>query len=400
MSSDRRQATRHSSWRTLRFDQMATNVTDRVDNPAEAVVERYVGLEHLDTDSLTIRRWGVPTDVEATKLLFRAGDIIFGRRLAYQRKLAVADFDGICSAHAMVLRAKREVVLPEFLPFFMQSDLFMNRALDISVGSLSLSPTINWKTLAMQEFALPPLEEQRRIAELLWALEDLLNWAVAAETALDQLWESCVEAHLANLGKDARIIPVGDLLLEDPKNGYSPQTNEAGLGIRTVSIGAISRNRFSPDEYIKHAEVEPGRVSPFFVAKDDVFVVRGNGNRQLTGKCGIAEQPFDDLFYPDLLIRLRFDPTKIHPRYATYQWNSPAVHRRLVARAKSTNGIWKVNGQDVRKHTLLVPDLEDQAVLLDELDALDLARQKLLAHRKTTAELRHRLVNDELAGQT
>ena len=122
-------------------------------------------------NSLKIRRWGAPSDVEATKLLFKKGDIIFGRRQAYQRKLAVADFDGICSAHAMVLRAKPEVVLPEFLPFFMQSDLFMNRAVEISVGSLS--PTINWKTLAAQEFALPPLEGQRRIAEMLAAQEVL-----------------------------------------------------------------------------------------------------------------------------------------------------------------------------------------------------------------------------------
>lgn len=147
-----------------RFDQIAINVNDRV-QPDEVNVDHYVGLEHLDPDSLKIRRWGSPDDVGATKLRFKKGDIIFGRRRVYQRKLAVAEFDGICSAHAMVLRPKTDVVLPEFLPFFMQSDLFMNRALEISVGSLS--PTINWKTLAKQEFALPPLEEQRRIAELM-----------------------------------------------------------------------------------------------------------------------------------------------------------------------------------------------------------------------------------------
>ena len=79
--------------------------------------------------------------------MFEKGDIIFGRRRAYQRKLGVAEFDGICSAHAMVLRSKPEVVLPEFLPFVMQSDLFMNRAVEISVGSLS--PTLIWKTLAI-----------------------------------------------------------------------------------------------------------------------------------------------------------------------------------------------------------------------------------------------------------
>lgn len=152
-------------WCIWRFDQMAVMVNDRIDNPAESDVEHYIGLEHLDSDSLTISRWGTPSDVEATKLRFRKGDIIFGRRRVYQRKLAVAQFDGICSAHAMVLRAKPEVALPEFLPFFLQSDLFMERAKQISVGSLS--PTINWKTLAQEEFALPPLEEQRRIADTL-----------------------------------------------------------------------------------------------------------------------------------------------------------------------------------------------------------------------------------------
>ena len=156
-----------NGWKPRRFDEMAIIVNDRIDDPSKADLERYVGLEHLDSNSLKIRRWGSPSDVRATKLLFRSGDIIFGRRRVYQRKLAVADFDGICSAHAMVLRAKPEIALPEFLPFFMQSDLFMERAEEISVGSLS--PTINWKTLAKQEFALPSLKEQRRIAEVLQA---------------------------------------------------------------------------------------------------------------------------------------------------------------------------------------------------------------------------------------
>ena len=66
--------------RKFRFDEMATIVNDRVDDPSQANVDHYVGLEHLDSDSLTIRRWGSPSDVEATKLRFRAGDIIFGRR--------------------------------------------------------------------------------------------------------------------------------------------------------------------------------------------------------------------------------------------------------------------------------------------------------------------------------
>lgn len=178
-------------WKAWRFDQMAINVNVRIDNPSESGMEHYIGLEHLDSDSLKIRRWGTPDDVEATKLMFKKGDIIFGRRRAYQRKLGVAEFDGICSAHAMVLRAKPEVVLPDFLPFFMQSDLFMNRAVEISVGSLS--PTINWKTLATQRFQLPSIEQQRQLLEVFSGLDDLTDSLVRARDSVRTLKFSLTE---------------------------------------------------------------------------------------------------------------------------------------------------------------------------------------------------------------
>lgn len=167
--------------RTWRFDEIATNVNERVDDPSEAGVDYYVGLEHLDSDSLIIRRWGSPSDVQATKLRFSKGDIIFGRRRVYQRKLGVAHFDGICSAHAMVLRANPDVALPEFLPFFMQSDFFMERAKEISVGSLS--PTINWSALAREEFTLPPRERQSAAANSLLAIDAAMNSLVRLSVA-------------------------------------------------------------------------------------------------------------------------------------------------------------------------------------------------------------------------
>ncbi|MBM4431721.1 MAG: restriction endonuclease subunit S [Chloroflexi bacterium] len=171
-------------WRTVPFGEFVTAVNERVE-PSEAADEIYVGLEHLDPQDLHIRWWGKGSDVIGTKLRFRKGDLIFGRRRAYQRKLAVAEFDGICSAHAMVVRARPDMVLPEFLPFLMMSDHFMNRAVEISVGSLS--PTINWTTLKLQEFALPPLDQQRRIAEMLWAVDEGLQRWRSVEQDLRQL---------------------------------------------------------------------------------------------------------------------------------------------------------------------------------------------------------------------
>lgn len=167
-----------STWTRVKFSDIADSISDRVDDPSKAGVDRYVGLEHLDSGSMTVSRWGSPDDVDATKLRFLPGDVIFGRRRAYQKKVSRADFEGICSAHAMVLRARPELVDPDFLPVFLSSDYFLDRAIQISVGSLS--PTVNWKTLKAQEFDLPPLDQQRRIADLLWAVESEVQ---AARTA-------------------------------------------------------------------------------------------------------------------------------------------------------------------------------------------------------------------------
>ena len=171
-------------WTRLPFGEFVESIGQRVD-PAGVPDEAYVGLEHIDPQCLHIKRWGKGSDVTGGKLRFRKGDIIFGKRRAYQRKLAVAEFDGICSAHAMVLRAKPDKVLPEFLPFLMMSDRFMNRAVEISVGSLS--PTINWKTLKLETFDLPPLNQQGRIAKIFSAADESLEATRSSLAAVEAL---------------------------------------------------------------------------------------------------------------------------------------------------------------------------------------------------------------------
>lgn len=157
-------------WQMVKFGDIAHHISKRVE-PSETDLEIYVGLEHLDPDSLKIKRHGVPSDVDGQKLLVKKGQIIFGKRRAYQRKVAVADWDCICSAHAMVLEANPKNVIPEFLPFFMQSDVFMERAVAVSEGSLS--PTIKWKVLAEQEFPFPSFDIQKNLLKLLLHIEDL-----------------------------------------------------------------------------------------------------------------------------------------------------------------------------------------------------------------------------------
>lgn len=176
----------YQDFETVKFERLASNISERVE-PRETDMGVYVGLEHLDSDCLAIERTGKPTDVIGTKLKIYKGDIIFGKRRAYLRKVAVSHFDGIASAHSMVLRANEKNIEKNFLPYFMQSDIFMERAVQISEGSLS--PTIKWKTLASQEFLLPKREKQSRLIDIFKQFDDttaLLKQQVSSLRALKQ----------------------------------------------------------------------------------------------------------------------------------------------------------------------------------------------------------------------
>jgi type I restriction enzyme, S subunit len=163
-----------STWQTVRFGDVAREVKDTEQDPLAKGITRYVGLADLDPDSIQLKRWSEIADSETTfTRLFCKGQMLFGRRRAYQRKAAVAPFDGICSGDIIVMEAKPDKLLPELLPFLIHTDGFFDYAIQTSAGSLS--PRTKWSHLAKYEFALPPLDEQRRIAEVLTAVEESLE---------------------------------------------------------------------------------------------------------------------------------------------------------------------------------------------------------------------------------
>ena len=150
--------TSNGSWQKVRFDEICKNISDRIDDPKQAKTDYYVGLEHLDSEDPKISRHGSPQDVSKTKLLFKPGHILFGKRNWYLRRLGVAQRDGICSAHMLVLEPIEGKSTKEFLPLVMFSDDFYEKALMVSAGSMS--PTIKWKDLAPLEFLIPSIEQQ------------------------------------------------------------------------------------------------------------------------------------------------------------------------------------------------------------------------------------------------
>ena len=339
-----RVASSSNGWRRVTFGEMAENIGDRVDNPSEAGVDRYVGLEHLDPESLKIRRWGTPEQVEATKLRFKPGDIIFGKRRAYQRKLAVADFEGICSAHAMVLRAREETVVKDFLAVFMQSEIFFERALSISVGSLS--PTINWKTLSAQEFMVPPKEEQRRIAEILWAAEKQRTSVGNAATAAEQVAQALVYEHFhATAGmrmlklEELSAIAYG-LTVDGKRRAISSEYSY--LRVANVGRGFLDLSE------VKTIGCMLDGVSRFQLHRDDVLVVEGHADINAIGRAAIWSDEIPVCLHQNHILRARSDDA-LNPRYLVALLNSNEGCSYFRSHAKSTSGLHTINSTVLRE---------------------------------------------------
>lgn len=159
-----------AGWQRVKFGDVVRLSKARSSDPIADGYDRYIGLEHIEPEDLRIRRWGNVADGVTFTSVFKPGQVLFGKRRAYQRKVAVAEFAGVCSGDIYVLESKDpKELLPELLPFICQTEAFFQHAVGTSAGSLS--PRTNWTSLAGFEFALPPLEEQRRITVLLKAIE-------------------------------------------------------------------------------------------------------------------------------------------------------------------------------------------------------------------------------------
>jgi type I restriction enzyme, S subunit len=394
----------------VRFDQIAEMISERID-PSEAEVERYVGLEHLDPETLQIKRWGVPSDVKGTKLRFYESDIIFGKRRAYQRKLAVADFEGICSAHAMVLRARPDACLPEFLPFFMQSEMFFERALAISVGSLS--PTINWKTLARQEFPLPPIDEQRRIAEILWAADEAVEKQdeLREEVQKNQvrLSISLMNSGLFKNGKkeveaaspfqtkritrkipqDWKIHKLSEVI-KSADNGFASGDRDEN-GIVQLRMNNISRRGRFIWEDITRVPEDAANIEKYLLTPGDI-VFNNTNSEDLVGKSAYFEGYSEDLVFSNHFTRIRVKPKLLLPKYLSFWLRSKFFIGLFLHRCQRWVGQAAVQRDNLLQLEILIPPIDEQVEIIKILESLEQQFISISSHIEILMETKKALM--------
>lgn len=164
-----------SNWSKVNFGDVAIQMKGTVDRD-NTDLKYYVKGEHMNSEDVHIRAFGELTDEYLGPAFirhFKDGDILYGSRRTYLKKVAVAHFEGITSNTTFVINAKENVIDKRLLPFLMLSDGFTEHSIMHSKGSVN--PYINWKDLANYEFLLPPKEQQAELANLLWAMDEVIE---------------------------------------------------------------------------------------------------------------------------------------------------------------------------------------------------------------------------------
>lgn len=378
-------------WRIVKFGEIAKSVSKRVD-PADTDLEVYVGLEHLDPDNLRITRRGVPSDVKGQKLLVKPGQIIFGKRRAYQRKVAVADFEGICSAHAMVLEAIPEAVVPEYLPFFMQSDMFMERAVAISEGSLS--PTIKWKTLANQEFPLPPRPRQEEIVKLLNRIEHVRKDNNDGEANFSQLRKVIIQKILKSECDQVSIRSIADVIAS-PVNKKSVKGQ---LPVRLCNyMDVYSNNAIHGQIDFMKATASDSEISRFTLQKGDVVITKDSEDPYDIAIPSFIAEDIDNLVCGYHLVILRPKNNLIDGRFLYHLLNSYWARHRFYPYAQGTTR-YGIVSDAYDKIKVPLPSVEKQAVYADALDSLNHQFEIIQNRDNVYSSMQRKIIDRELLG--
>ncbi len=336
------------------FGEVVRRSKARSKDPESEGYHRVVGLEHIEPGDLRIRNWADISDGTSFTSVFQPGQVLFGKRRAYQRKVAVADFTGVCSGDIYVLEPSGCALMPELLPFICQTDSFFEHAISTSAGSLS--PRTNWKSLASFEFQLPPPQEQARLVRALTAAENLaehlLNLIDVTRIAQTAAFEALMNE------KDAKHVELGRLMTAPPRNGFSSVAASEPTGYWVLALSAISRWGYRPGQL---KPVEPSAESTAAVIRKGDLVVSRSNTRDLVGLPMVFPEDRSDVSYPDTMMRISVDPDEFNKDFLELCLRSPHCRRQVQSYAAGTSSsMIKINGANIRKVQVPFIQIDDQ----------------------------------------
>ena len=174
----------------------------------------YIGLEHIEQQSLRLAGVGLSSNVTSNKFRFKSGDVLFGKLRPYFRKVYRPKFDGVCSTDIWVAKAKKNFD-QGFIFYFMANEEFIDLSSQGSSGTRM--PRADWNNLKNIEWEFPEKKSQTLIASILSSLDDKIELNRRTNQTLEQIAQTLFKKYFVddidpeNLPEGWRLGRIGDL---------------------------------------------------------------------------------------------------------------------------------------------------------------------------------------------
>ena len=345
--------------RRVKFGDVVQEIKISIDRATDDH-EFFIAGEHMDSDNIHITRRGRFSESDvgpAFTRLFRPGQILYGSRRTYLKKVSVADFEGITSNTTFVLETKdSNVLLQELLPYIMLTDSFTEYATKNSRGSTN--PYILFKDLAAYEFDLPEIDEQRSLVTLLSALDKAKE---AYKRLLNQTNELVKSQFIEMFGdpvdnekgwptyrfSDVAISRLGKMLDKGKQTGLYQRKYLANANVQWFSFDLQNLNQMDFDE---------ADQKEFELLDGDLLVCEGGE----IGRCAIWHGELADCYFQKAIHRVRCNMDMLLPEYLghSFYYHSQKNGFSDVVSNKST--IAHLPGDKLKAMSIIVPPMELQ----------------------------------------
>ena len=369
-------------WKTFPFNEIAKKISETV-KPNETDVDVYVGLEHLDSTSIDIKRFGVPSDVSGSKLRCYPGDVIFGKRRAYQRKAAVVDFNGICSAHSFVLRSNNNIIKKEIFPFFLHSDQFMHRMIDISVGGLS--PTINWNDLKKENFLLPPEHFQGEVVNLLMSVQNIKKNTEQTIEKMEKYFQKMIDEFIQSSNEYINFGNIDNLYFKGITNYNNGQGN-----LRLIPSGSVFPRELKQENIKIISSVNKKDQKKALIKGDILFNSGGVGT---LGRSHYFELESKIFFSDSFVMVFRVNDNNFLKKFIYYIFQSRYINREIVKYTKGTTGITSISKDGIDNFKIPKAPIKIQKELIKKLEKVENTILTLNDYLKSIKKIQMEIIN-------
>lgn len=320
---------------TVKFGDICKEVKLTTKDPIADGYERYIGLEHLDSGSLKIKRWGmIADDSPSFTRVFKKGQILLGKRRPYLKKAAIAEFDGICSGDIIVAEASNNLELPALLPFFIQSDRFWDWAIKTSSGSLS--PRTKFKSLAELQVELPSKSEQYELLKKLEIAQKAISFIGSAENSLEKLYESMISNTLLSVvnSDETKFLTLPELVASEknsltagPFGTIFKAKDFREEGIPIIQLRHVTSKGYLPEKKMTYMDLEVFEQvhKPYKVEKGDLLITKLGDP---PGVACIYEADETAMVTPDV-VKASLNEGIVVPNYLVALYNSSYMRSRL-----------------------------------------------------------------------